>query len=91
MKVQKQIVALGALTKLACLGLLPYSLSVHHDAEPTRRPVFKQMIGQGDLVSGYGVDEGAALHMVDGEPARVVRSRPWQVQGVSWLGEERHD
>lgn len=75
--------SLGALTKLECLGLLPHSLSVHHDAEPTRRPIFKQMIGRGEMVPGYGVDEGAALHVVDGELARVVTSRPGV--GAYWV------
>ena len=75
--------SLGALTRLECLGLVPYSLSVHHDAEPTRRPVFKRMIGQGEMVAGYGVDEGAALHVVDGEIARVVTSRP--EAGAYWV------
>ncbi|MFP5502203.1 MAG: Type 1 glutamine amidotransferase-like domain-containing protein [Candidatus Sericytochromatia bacterium] len=75
--------SLGALTRLECLDLLPHSLSVHHDAEPTRRPVFKRLIGQGEMVSGYGVDEGAALHVVDGELPRVVTSRP--EVGAYWV------
>lgn len=75
--------SLGALTKLECLGFLPFSLSVHHDAEPTRRPIFKRMIGEEALAPGYGVDEGAALHLVDGELARVVTSRP--EAGACWV------
>jgi peptidase E len=68
--------SLGELTRMESLGVVPHSLSVHYDAEADRRPLFQRMIAEGSLGAGYGVDEGAALHMVDGALERVVASRP---------------
>ena len=43
------------------LGFLPYSNSPHHDAEPGRRPLFLELIGDGTLPDGYATDNGAGL------------------------------
>jgi peptidase E len=80
--------SLGPLTDIECLGFIPHSLSVHHDAEPDRRPRFSRRIGEGAMAPGYGVDEGAALHMVDGELLRVVTSRP---EAAAYWVERRGD
>ena len=40
-----------------------------------RRPGYKHMVATSELLPGYGVDDGAALHYVDGELHRVVSSR----------------
>jgi peptidase E len=44
-----------------CLAFLPYSNSPHHDAEPGRRPLIHQLVGDGVLPAGYATDNGAGL------------------------------
>jgi dipeptidase E len=56
------------------LGLLPCSNAVHYDDEP-RRTAFRSAIADG-MPAGYGAGNGAALHFVGTELARVVTSRP---------------
>jgi len=34
------------------LGFLPFSNSVHHDIDPQRRPLFRQLISEGSLPAG---------------------------------------
>jgi dipeptidase E len=55
------------------LGLLPWSNAVHYDDEK-RRCAFRAAIEDG-MPPGYGVGNGAALHFVGTELARVVSSR----------------
>jgi peptidase E len=43
------------------LGFLPYSNSVHHDAEEQRRPLIHQLIGEGVLPDGFATDNGTGL------------------------------
>lgn len=43
------------------LGLLPYSNSPHHDAEPQRRPTITALVAEGRLPECYATDNGAAL------------------------------
>lgn len=43
------------------LALLPYSNGVHYDTEPTRRPLFQQLVAAGTLPAGYATDDGAGL------------------------------
>jgi dipeptidase E len=64
------------LDPLPCLGFLPGSACPHFDAEPKRRPRYRQMIERGELAAGYAADEGAALHFIDGTLHRVVSERP---------------
>lgn len=64
------------LKRLPCLGLLKGSFCPHFDDEGTNlRKTFHKLILDGVIKSGYGVDDGAALHFVDGELIRVVTSR----------------
>ncbi len=68
------------------VGLLPWSNCVHYDAEPERAVEFRAAIASGQLCSGYGADDGAALHFVGGDLAEVVtsreRARACRVEGV---------
>jgi peptidase E len=57
------------------LGLLPFSNAVHYDAEKRRRPAYHAAVAAG-MPAGYAADDGAALHFVGRELARVVTSRP---------------
>ncbi len=58
------------------LGLLAGSHSPHYDGEPARRPLFRQLIGQGALSDGYASDDGAALVFRDRDLVEAVASLP---------------
>ena len=57
------------------IGLIPASNAVHYDKEPHRRPAYHRAVG-GGMPGGYAAEDGAALHFVGEELARVVSSRP---------------
>jgi peptidase E len=57
------------------LGLLPFSNCVHYDAEPERRAEYVRSVG-GGMRPGYAAEDGAALHFVRRDLAKVVSSRP---------------
>jgi dipeptidase E len=65
----------GAPTPSPGLGFLPGSNSVHHDSEPTRRPVYLDAVRTGAIPAGYAVDDGAALIFSDRELEQVVTAR----------------
>jgi dipeptidase E len=73
------------------LGLLPWSNCVHYDGEPERREAYLQSIENG-MVPGYAAENGAALHFVGGELARVVASRDgaqaYRVEAVDGVARE---
>jgi dipeptidase E len=56
------------------MGFLPYSNAVHYDDKPERRAAFLTAIADG-MTAGYGTGDGAALHFVESDLARVVSSR----------------
>jgi peptidase E len=60
---------------LPCLGLLPGSCSPHYDGEPERRPYTHSVVKSGEMRPGYGLDDSAAVHFVDGDLYRAVASR----------------
>jgi dipeptidase E len=66
----------GGYTPLDALGWLKGSCCPHFDSEPRRRPVFRSLIRLGTLAAGYAVDDGVALHFVNGALTNVVSSRP---------------
>jgi dipeptidase E len=57
------------------LGLLPWSNAVHYHDKPERRAAYLSAVADG-MPAGYGTGDGAALHFVGTELARVVASRP---------------
>jgi peptidase E len=57
------------------IGLIAGSNAVHYDKEAHRRPAYHLAVG-GGMPAGYAVEDGAALHFVGDELARVVASRP---------------
>jgi dipeptidase E len=65
----------GASAPVQGIGLLAGSNAVHYDKEEHRRPAYHLAIGAG-MPAGYAAEDGAALHFVGGELARVVSSRP---------------
>jgi dipeptidase E len=56
------------------LGLLGGTICPHYDGEPGRRPAYQRFVADGGA-AGYGVDDGCALHFVDGALREVVSSR----------------
>ena len=56
------------------LAVLPGSFCPHLDGED-RGAVYTQAVASGMIPGGYGVDDGAALHFVDGELSRVLAER----------------
>jgi len=63
------------LYKLDCLGLLKGSSCPHYDGENKRRPSYHQLILEGKIKEGYGVDDGVALHFVNETLTQSVSSR----------------
>jgi peptidase E len=43
------------------LALVPYSNGVHYDSEAQRRPLFRRLIADRTLPSGYATDDGAGV------------------------------
>jgi dipeptidase E len=58
------------------LGFLSGSNSVHHDSEPSRRPVYLEAVRTGEIPPGHAVDDGAALVFRDRTLHDVVSARP---------------
>lgn len=66
----------NGLEPLPALGALPGSLCPHFDSDLDRRANFPQMIAQGRLPPGYGIDDGAALVFSGGRIISIVSVRP---------------
>jgi dipeptidase E len=66
----------GAPAPARGLGLLQGSNSVHHDSEPSRRPVYLEAVRNGELPPGWAVDDGAALIFRGTALSEVVSARP---------------
>jgi peptidase E len=64
----------GRLETLSCLGYLTGSCCPHYDGEEERRPAYNRLLEADEIVSGFGVDDGAALHFVERELEHVVSS-----------------
>lgn len=54
------------------LGLVPYSLGVHYDSQPERRPALQAAIAAGRLPGGFGLDEGTGIVYSDGRAVEYV-------------------
>jgi dipeptidase E len=61
---------------LAGLGILPGSMSVHADGEPTRLPAWLASVRAGTLPGGWAVDDGVGLLFAGRRLRRAVSSRP---------------
>ncbi len=64
--------ASNRLSPMACLGFVPGSCCPHYSGERERRPNYERMVQSEEIQAGYGIDDGAAIHFVDGRARRVV-------------------
>jgi peptidase E len=64
------------LVVLPCLGFLAGSCCPHYDGDPERRPAYHDFLLKGEILPGVAIDDGAAIHVAEGEIHRVVASRP---------------
>lgn len=60
---------------IPCLGFIKGSHCPHYDGEEKRRPAYHQLIKEGKAKPGYAMDDGAAIHFINGEPKTIVSSR----------------
>ena len=66
----------GQLSPLQGLGFIRGSCTPHYDGESTRRSDFHQLIKNGELPPGIGIDDGAAILFEGQHVTEVVTSRP---------------
>jgi peptidase E len=66
----------GDLRPLQCLGFLRGSCCPHYDGEAARRPTYHQLVRRGDLLPGFAIDDGVALHFLGDDLHHVATSRP---------------
>ena len=64
------------LSPLQGLGLIRGGCTPHYDGEPNRRPDFHQLVKNGELPPGIGIDDGAAVLFEEQQIIEVVSSRP---------------
>lgn len=64
------------LEPLKCLGFLKGSNCPHYDGEINRRPTYQKLIAERKIKPGIAVDDGVALHYIDGELNEIVSARP---------------
>jgi dipeptidase E len=63
------------LTTVKCLGFLKGSHCPHYDREPARRPLYRKLIGSGEMKPGYACDNDAGIYFEDNDVKRVVCTR----------------
>jgi len=64
----------GGPQRVQGLGLLPGSLTVHHDSDPGRALVYREQLDAG-MPDGYGLDDGVGLLFEGAEPVQAVTAR----------------
>jgi dipeptidase E len=77
----------GGYTPLDALGWLKGSCCPHFDGESSRQPIFRSLIKRGKLKAGYAIDDGVALHFVNGTLTNVVSSR--RAAGARFIRRQR--
>ena len=58
------------------LGMLAGSFCPHYNSEPRRRPLYHQLVADGELPAGIACDDGAAAHYADDTLAELLSDRP---------------
>ena len=54
------------------LGLVEGSFCPHFDGEAERAPTYTDAVASGELPAGYGADDGAGVHYVDGVASEFI-------------------
>jgi len=62
------------ISKIECLGWIKGSHCPHYDTEPTRRPVYHDLIKRGELFPGYACDDKACLYFENEKVVAAVAS-----------------
>jgi dipeptidase E len=62
--------------RILCMGFLEGSFCPHYDKRGELRKAYRKMISSGEIDSGYGVQDGVALHYYGTELKHVVSSVP---------------
>ena len=57
------------------LGLLPGSACPHYHNEPRRKNSFDNHIQKGQLAPGIAIDDGVAVHVIDGRVHNIIKAR----------------
>ncbi|MGF1602739.1 MAG: Type 1 glutamine amidotransferase-like domain-containing protein [Thermosynechococcaceae cyanobacterium] len=60
------------LRPLQGLNFISGSCCPHYSLEGERKPTYEKFVGTGELSPGVAIDDGAAVHIVDGQLKRVV-------------------
>ncbi len=63
------------LMKLPCLGLLQGSFCPHYDERTELRYSFRELIAEGGVKNGYGVEDYCGLHFIGKDLYNVISSR----------------
>jgi dipeptidase E len=63
------------LRALDCLGFLSGSCCPHYSGETERRPAYHRLLCHSEILPGFAIDDGAAIHFVDNKVYRVVAAR----------------
>jgi dipeptidase E len=63
------------LRALTCLGFLPGSCCPHYSGEAEHRPAYQRLMHNKEILPGFAIDDGAAIHFINDEVHRVVASR----------------
>lgn len=66
----------SGLYPLSCLGFVPGACCPHYNGEAERRPALRRFVEDGTIPTALALDDGAAVHFVNGKLANVVSSRP---------------
>jgi dipeptidase E len=78
----------GQMTKLRCLGFLDGSCCPHYHGEKDWRGTYQKLILFREIKNGFAIDDGAALHFINGELIRAVSSRPHAKAYRVWKTDE---
>ena len=60
------------LAPLDCLGFIEGSCCPHYRMDPERKPTYEHLVGTGKISDGIAIDDGAAVHFIDGKARWVV-------------------
>lgn len=66
----------GKLLPMDCLGWLDGSCCPHYDSEVKRRPIYRKLIGRGEIKAGIALEDMAAAHYINGKLSKVVSFTP---------------